>query len=56
MAKKKTESRVVVHLACSQCQEQTYTTVKNKKNDVQRLELKKYCPRCRVHTMHRETK
>lgn len=56
MAKKSSESRVVIHLACSQCQERTYVTSKNKKNDTQRLELKKFCPRCRVHTIHRETK
>ncbi|MCJ7828495.1 MAG: 50S ribosomal protein L33 [Dehalococcoidia bacterium] len=53
---KKGESRSVIQLACTQCQERTYTTGKNKKNDPQRLELKKYCPRCRTHTLHRETK
>jgi len=53
---KKGESRGVIQLACTQCQERTYTTDKNKKNDPQRLELKKYCPRCRMHTLHRETK
>ena len=56
MAKKKGEQRVVIHLACTQCQERTYTTVKNKKNDPRRLELKKYCPRCRTHVLHREAK
>jgi large subunit ribosomal protein L33 len=30
--------------------------VKNKKNDPDRLELSKFCPRCRKHTSHRETK
>jgi large subunit ribosomal protein L33 len=53
---KKGEQRLVIHLACTQCQERTYTSEKNKKNDSQRLELKKFCPRCRVHTAHRETK
>ncbi|PJB51110.1 MAG: 50S ribosomal protein L33 [Chloroflexi bacterium CG_4_9_14_3_um_filter_45_9] len=56
MAKKKSESRVIIQLACSQCHERTYTTTKNKKNDAQRLELKKYCPRCHVHIRHQETK
>ena len=32
-----------------------YTT-KNKRNDSQRLELRKYCPRCRTHRLHREIK
>ena len=53
---KKGEQRLVIHLACTQCQERTYTTEKNKKNDSQRLELKKFCPRCGKHTAHRETR
>jgi len=56
MAKKKGGVRTIIHLACSQCQERTYTTSKSKKNDPQRLELKKFCPRCRVHTVHKEIK
>ncbi|HEY54783.1 MAG TPA: 50S ribosomal protein L33 [Dehalococcoidia bacterium] len=53
---RKAEARVIIHLACSQCSERTYTTSKNKRNDSQRLELKKYCPRCRSHTLHKEIK
>ncbi|MCK5213212.1 50S ribosomal protein L33 [Candidatus Bipolaricaulota bacterium] len=53
---KKGEQRIVIHLACPVCHERTYTSAKNKKNDVQRLELNKYCPRCRTHTLHKETK
>jgi large subunit ribosomal protein L33 len=53
---KKGEQRLVIHMACTQCQERTYTSEKNKKNDSQRLELKKFCPRCRMQTPHRETK
>jgi large subunit ribosomal protein L33 len=53
---KKGEQRLVIHLACTQCQERNYTSEKNKKNDSQRLELKKFCPRCRTQTAHRETK
>ncbi|MCJ7522947.1 MAG: 50S ribosomal protein L33 [Dehalococcoidia bacterium] len=53
---KKAEARIIIHLACSQCKERTYTTNKNKRNDPGKLELSKYCPRCRVHTLHRETK
>jgi large subunit ribosomal protein L33 len=34
----------------------TYPTRKNKKNDPGRLELRKYCPRERRHTLHREAK
>ena len=53
---KKGEARIVIHLACTQCKERTYTTEKNKKNDTGRIELNKFCPRCRMHTMHKETK
>ncbi len=53
---KKGELRGIIHLACTDCQERTYTTTKNKNNDSQRLELRKYCPRCRSHTLHRETR
>jgi large subunit ribosomal protein L33 len=30
--------------------------VKNKVNDRDRIELKKYCRWCRAHTVHRETR
>ena len=53
---KKGEQRLVIQLACTQCQERTYTSEKNKKNDSARLELKQFCPTCRTHTEHRETK
>ncbi|HEY87361.1 50S ribosomal protein L33 [Candidatus Bathyarchaeota archaeon] len=53
---KKTEARVIIHLACTECQERTYTTTKNRRNDPQRLERRKYCPRCRTHRLHREVK
>lgn len=53
---RKGESRVIIYLACTGCQERTYTTTKNKRNDPGRLEFRKYCPRCRTHVLHRETK
>lgn len=49
-------ARVKVTLRCSECKERNYFTVKNKKNTTERLEMKKYCPRCRKHTVHNETK
>ncbi len=48
--------RTVITLACTECKERNYTTEKNKKNDPDRLELRKYCPRCRKHTLHREAR
>ena len=54
MAKKAV--RLVTTLACTECKERNYTTEKNRRNDPSRMELSKYCPRCRTHTLHRETK
>jgi large subunit ribosomal protein L33 len=48
--------RPVVTMACVDCKERNYTTEKNRRNDPGRLELNKFCPRCRKHTMHRETR
>ena len=53
---KAAENRPVISLACTECKERTYSTTKNKKNDPNRIELQKYCPRCRRHTLHREAK
>jgi large subunit ribosomal protein L33 len=54
MAKKGT--RVIITLECEECGERNYTSEKNRRNDPQRIELNKYCPRCRQHRLHRETK
>jgi large subunit ribosomal protein L33 len=56
MATKTKENRVVVTLACGECKERNYTTEKNRRNDPERLEFNRYCPRCRRHTAHRETR
>lgn len=48
--------RIIITLACTECKERNYVTNKNKKNDPERLELKKFCPRCKTVRDHRETK
>jgi len=48
--------RMTFTLACPECKSRNYTTYKNKRNDPERMELNKYCPRCRAHTAHKETK
>ena len=48
--------RTIITLACGECKRRNYTTTKNKKNDPNRLERRKYCRWCRVHTIHRETR
>ena len=42
--------RTLVTLACTECKRRNYTTDKNKANNPDRMELKKYCPWCRKHT------
>lgn len=53
---KKDKGRGIITLACSDCRERSYTSSKNSRNDPGRLELKKYCPRCRGHKVHREVR
>ena len=53
---RRTEARNVVTMGCVDCRERTYTSSKNRRSDPQRLELKKFCPRCRSHKLHREVR
>ena len=53
---KATDVRPKITLACTECKERNYITKKNRRNDPDRLELKKFCPNCRRHTAHRETR
>jgi len=55
MASKKTAVEIIA-LQCSECKRKNYTTYKNRKNIQGKLELKKYCPFDRKHTLHKETK
>ena len=41
---------------CTECGEENYLTSKNKKANPDKLEIKKYCPRCKKQTLHREVK
>ena len=47
--------RVKITLACTECKQRNYNTTKNKKNDPDRLEMKKYCKFCRKHTLENKT-
>ena len=53
---KKNDTRVKVTLECTETGDRNYHTMKNKRNSPARLELMKYSPRLRRHTLHRETK
>ncbi|GHV13701.1 50S ribosomal protein L33 [Clostridia bacterium] len=48
--------RVRVTLVCTECKQRNYDTMKNKKNDAERLERNKHCKFCRKHTLHKESK
>jgi large subunit ribosomal protein L33 len=51
-----TDVRPKITLACQECKNRNYITRKNRRNDPDRIELKKYCPTDRRHTVHRETR
>lgn len=46
----------IVTLGCGTCKRRNYTTTKNKRKTPAKLEFKKFCPFCRSHTPHKETK
>ncbi|HET7579799.1 MAG TPA: 50S ribosomal protein L33 [Bacillales bacterium] len=48
--------RVQVTLECTESGDRNYLTTKNKQKQPNRLEMKKYCPKCQKHTLHKETK
>ncbi len=54
MAKAGIREKII--LACEVCKQRNYNTMKNKKNDPERLAMMKYCRFCRKHTNHKETK
>ena len=54
MAKK--DDRIIINMACGECKRRNYVTMKNKRNNPDRLAIKKYCKFCRKHNEHRETK
>lgn len=54
MGAHKKDKKVI--LACVECSERNYSTDKSQSHATERLELKKYCPRCTNHTVHRETR
>ncbi|MEL7039692.1 MAG: 50S ribosomal protein L33 [Cyanobacteria bacterium J06592_8] len=57
--------RIIITLECTECRTNPnkrskgvsrYTTLKNRRNTSSRLELKKFCPHCNTHTVHKEIK
>lgn len=54
MAKKGIREKIL--LRCTESGEINYTSTKNKKKNPERLEIKKYCPKLRKRTVHKEVK
>ena len=53
---KKGEARENITLVCTVCKEENYRKQKNKRNTPEKLEIKKYCPKCNKTTLHKEKK
>ncbi|MCM8808617.1 MAG: 50S ribosomal protein L33 [Candidatus Omnitrophica bacterium] len=48
--------REFISLICSECRSKNYFTTKNKKIKKDKLQINKYCPKCKKHTLHTEGK
>ncbi|MDD3144306.1 MAG: 50S ribosomal protein L33 [Candidatus Cloacimonetes bacterium] len=46
--------RDIIILACEECKNRNYTTTRNKRKHPNRMEIKKFCPTCRKHTLHKQ--
>ena len=55
MGKKGKQVVEIIALQCTECKRRNYTTYKNRRNIQGKLELNKYCPFDRKHTLHKET-
>lgn len=42
--------------ACESVKQRNYRSSRNRYNTPDKMALKKFCPRCREHTMHKEVK
>ena len=56
MAKGKTDARTPIGLKCSKCSFMIRHTEKNTKNTTDKLELNKYCPKCKSVQVFKEAK
>nr|WP_233493274.1 MULTISPECIES: 50S ribosomal protein L33 [unclassified Meiothermus] len=48
--------RIKILLECTECKRRNYATEKNRRNSSGKLELRKYCPWDKKHTVHKEVK
>ena len=45
-----------ITLMCTKCKMHNFRTVVNKKNQEKPLSIKKFCPKCRSHQLHKQLK
>ena len=48
-------AREIVGMICKECKSQNYVTTRNKINMEKKLEILKFCKRCKKATLHKET-
>ena len=48
--------REKIILECTDCKSRNYFTDKNRRAHPERVEWKKFCPRCAKHALHKESK
>ena len=48
--------RDLISFQCEACKRRNYTGTKNKKKTTDKLAMRKFCPSCRTHTLHKEGK
>jgi len=50
------DDRIFIGMYCGDCKRRNYTTTKNRRNNTERLTLRKFCRHCGGHKEHREGK
>ncbi len=50
------KARTIIHFECKDCKMKNYSKHVSKKRAFAKLELSKYCEKCRKHSEHKETK
>ena len=48
--------REALTFKCTECGEENYIGTRNKRKHPEKMEIKKYCPRCNKKTTHKEKK
>ena len=49
-------ARENITFKCTECGEENYIGTRNKRKHTEKMEIKKYCPRCNKMTLHKEKK